>query len=98
MTLTIPGGSVRGLVAHDDGTVALLVVRGTSMVLTKLRADGTAVFATPVVNDPPAEVEGKRWVDSWATKDGSRSPASTTSRASATRNTSEPSANTKAIC
>lgn len=63
--LTVPGESVRGFVAHDDGTVALLVVRGTSMVLTKLRADGTAVFATPVVNDPPAEVEGKRWVDGW---------------------------------
>lgn len=63
--LTIPGESVRGFVAHDDGTVALLVVRGTSMVLTKLRADGTVLFAAPVVNDPPAEVEGKRWVDGW---------------------------------
>lgn len=63
--LTTTGVSVRGFVAHDDGTVALLVVRGTGMFLVKLRADGTAIFETAVVNDPPSEVEGARWVDNW---------------------------------
>ncbi|MDP1822335.1 MAG: hypothetical protein Q8L48_03805 [Archangium sp.] len=61
----IAGESVRGFVAHDDGTAALLVVRGTGMFLVKLRADGTALFETAVVNDQPSEVEGARWVDSW---------------------------------
>ena len=63
--VTLAGESVRGFVAHDDGTVALLVVRGTGMFLIKLRADGTALFETAIVNDPPSEIEGARWVDSW---------------------------------
>ena len=63
--VTLVGESVRGFVAHDDGTLALLVVRGTGMFLVKLRADGTALFETAVVNDAPSEIEGARWVDSW---------------------------------
>jgi hypothetical protein len=63
--VTLVGQSVRGFVAHDDGTLALLVVRGTGMFLVKLRADGSVIFETPVVNDPPSEVEGARWVDNW---------------------------------
>src|SRR5438445_415726 len=49
----------------DAGTVALLVVRGTGMFLVKLRADGSAIFETAIVNDPPSEIEGARWVDGW---------------------------------
>lgn len=63
--VTLAGESVRGFVAHDDGTLALLVVRGTGMFLVKLRADGSVVFETAVVNDPPSETQGARWVDSW---------------------------------
>ena len=37
--VVVAGVSVRGFVAHADGAVALLVVRGTSMVLEKLRAE-----------------------------------------------------------
>jgi hypothetical protein len=62
--VTLPGESVRGFVAHDDGTLALLVVRGTGMFIVKVRADGSVLFETPIVNDTP-EVEGSRWVDSW---------------------------------
>lgn len=63
--LTTPGVSVRGFVAHDDGSVALLAVRGTEMHLVKLRADGSQVFDTPIVADPPSDTEGARWVDNW---------------------------------
>lgn len=62
--LTTPGESVRGLVAHDDGAVALLVKRGTGMFLVKLNAAGTVAFEAAVVNDTP-ELEGSRWVDGW---------------------------------
>ena len=63
--VTLVGESVRGFVAHDDGTAALLVVRGTGMFIVKLRADGTALFETPIVNDAPSEIVGARWVDGW---------------------------------
>lgn len=63
--VTLAGESVRGFVAHDDGSLALLVVRGTGMFLIKLRADGSVLFETPVVNDAPSDTEGARWVDNW---------------------------------
>ncbi len=63
--ITLAGESVRGFVAHDDGTLALLVVRGTGMFIVKLRADGSVIFETAVVNDAPSDVVGARWVDNW---------------------------------
>ena len=63
--LTTAGVSVRGFVAHDDGSVALLVVRGTEMHLVKLRSDGSNAFDVPIVADPPSDTEGARWVDNW---------------------------------
>jgi hypothetical protein len=35
------------------------------MFIVKLRADGSAIFETAIVNDPPSEIEGARWVDNW---------------------------------
>lgn len=61
----VAGESVRGLVAHDDGAVALLVVRGTAMVLVTLGPDGAPRLEVPLVADAPSEVEGARWVDGW---------------------------------
>ena len=63
--VTLAGESVRGFVAHEDGTLALLVVRGTGMFIVKLRADGSVIFEVAVVNDPPSETQGARWVDGW---------------------------------
>lgn len=62
--VTLAGESVRGFVAHDDGSMALLVKRGTGMFIVKLNPNGTPAFETAIVNDTP-EVEGSRWVDGW---------------------------------
>lgn len=62
----IEGVSVRGFVAHDDGSMALLVVRGTTMNFVKLRADGSVAVEKVLVGDPPGETTaGARWVDNW---------------------------------
>jgi hypothetical protein len=63
--LVIPADSVRGFVAHEDGAVALLVVRRQAMVLVRVRGDGTTAFETQLVGDPPAMGAGARWVDGW---------------------------------
>ena len=62
--VTLVGESVRGFVAHDDGSTALLVKRSTGMFLVKLNPNGAPAFETAIVNDTP-DVEGSRWVDGW---------------------------------
>lgn len=63
--VTVVGSEVRGFVAHDDGAAALLVVRGTGMWLVRLKPDGTTDYEVAIVNDPPSDTEGARWVDGW---------------------------------
>lgn len=63
--VTLAGESVRGFVAHDDGAAALLVVRGTGMWLVRLAPSGVPAYEVPIVNDPPSDTEGARWVDNW---------------------------------
>lgn len=64
--VVVDGVSVRGFVAHADGAVALLVVRGTSMVFVRLKPDGTLDVEKVLVGDTPNEVTpGSRWVDGW---------------------------------
>jgi hypothetical protein len=59
--LTLAADKVRGFVAHDDGAVALLVVRGDSMFLLRFDASGQKQFETSVVGP----LSSGRWVDSW---------------------------------
>lgn len=63
--VTMPGTSVRGFVAHDDGAVGLLVVRGTGMWLVRRAPDGSTAYEKALVNDAPSDTEGARWVDGW---------------------------------
>jgi hypothetical protein len=64
--VVLDGNEVRGFVAHADGSVAVMVVRGTTMNLIKLKADGTQDWLEVLVGDPPSDtVAGSRWVDNW---------------------------------
>jgi len=50
-TITYPGSSVRGFVAHDDGTVAFLVKQGTlDFFLVKMNTAGNEVFKATIDN------------------------------------------------
>lgn len=62
---TVEGDTVRGLVAHADGGVAMLVARGNVMALVRLDAAGEPVFDTPLVGLQSQTVSGSKWVDSW---------------------------------
>lgn len=60
----LEGDEVRGLVVHEDG-VALLVVRGDSLFLVRLDADGQVRFETRLVGGGAQDVAGNKWVDNW---------------------------------
>jgi hypothetical protein len=65
--LQVPGNSVRGFVAHDDG-YAMLVVRGDEMHLVRLDAQGEVAFDKRLVGAVSQTVTGSKWVDSWGHK------------------------------
>ena len=75
--LTTPGESVRGLVAHSDGTVAVavvvvvVVVRGQELHFVKLDAGGVQVVDRVVIGAKPATEDGSEFVHFRGTRAGS---------------------------
>lgn len=63
--LTILAESIRGFVAHDDGTSALLVVRGDDVFFVKLDAMGQVLVETQLLGQLDPSVEGASWVSWW---------------------------------
>lgn len=62
--LQLPGVSVRGFVAHDDG-FALLVVRDDEMHLVRMDSQGEVTFDKRLVGGVSQTITGNKWVDGW---------------------------------
>jgi hypothetical protein len=62
---TLTGDEVRGLVAHDDGGTALLVVKGVVLSLVRLDATGVQTFRKDLIGLLPQTTVGSKWVDDW---------------------------------
>ncbi|MBI5493440.1 MAG: hypothetical protein HY904_00330 [Deltaproteobacteria bacterium] len=63
--VTVAGESVRGFVAHEDGTNALLVVRGDDLFFVKLSSTGTLAVETQLVGQLPQDQDGAKYVHFW---------------------------------
>jgi len=63
--VVMPGDEARGLVAHDDGSTALLTVSGRILSLVKRGPGGEEVFAHQLIGLQPETVTGSKWVDDW---------------------------------
>lgn len=63
--MTVAGDEIRGLVAHDDGGAALLVVKGTVLSLVRFDATGGQLFKKDLIGLQSQTVTGSKWVDDW---------------------------------
>lgn len=63
--MTVSGDEIRGLVAHADGGVALLVVKGQVLSLVRFDASGGQLFKKDLIGLQGQSVVGSKWVDDW---------------------------------
>lgn len=61
----VPGTDCRGLVAHADGHVVVLVRRAEKMALVRLAPDGTVVFDLTLIGDTAQTESGAKFINNW---------------------------------
>ncbi len=63
--IELNGDEVRGLVAHEDGSTAMMVVSGKVLSFVKLDADGEQVIRKDYLGLQSETTIGSKWVDDW---------------------------------
>jgi len=63
--IVMTGDEARGLVAHADGSTAMLTVKGQILSMAKYAASGELDFKHDLIGLQSQTVTGSKWVDDW---------------------------------